>query len=198
MWAVEYSHTRALVAEVAAVDVGKGLEVTSLWRLLPADYAWQPNRTLSGWADIYRGLQRRAALDCRTIHDSVEGEADTGWLRFALSPNPVGRIVTRIASPNFERFDQHRCYGETRISLTQTLIAVKAYAEAQGSLPPTLEALVPELLERVPEDRFDGAPIRYSRDRRVVYSIGDDFADAGGGEEQDPSNRAEPALSLAF
>jgi len=63
-----------------------------------------------------------------------------------------------------------RCHVENKFSLLQVLIALKAHDDEKASLPAALEDLVPQYLERIPEDRFDGAPLRYSRERAVVYS----------------------------
>lgn len=199
MWAVEYANTRSIIE---AADVpGQIADVrasNSLWRLLPADYAWQRNRTLAGWADIYRGLQKGAGLDCRSAEASSKNHEELGWVRLVTSRNPLGNILTEIARPNFESFELKRCYAETRISMTQALVAVKAHADENGSLPETLSALVPEYLDHVPEDRFDGVPLRYLPERRTLYSVGEDFADRGGSQGSDPGNRVEPTLSLAF
>ena len=91
-----------------------------------------------------------------------------------------------------------RCHAETKLSLVQALIAAKAYWDAEGSLPARLGDLVPEYLDRFPHDRFEGALLRYSRERQVVYSAGDDFTDSDGGDEFDLGNAAEPAVSLSF
>jgi hypothetical protein len=47
-------------------------------------------------------------------------------------------------------------------------------------------------------EESDGAPLRYSRERQVVYSVGEDFTDSGGGCDFDLHNAAEPALRIAF
>ncbi len=49
-----------------------------------------------------------------------------------------------------------------------------------GRLPETLGELVPEYLDDVPRDDFDGEPLRYDRDKKVVYSVGEDLTDDGG------------------
>ena len=43
-----------------------------------------------------------------------------------------------------------------------------------------LEALVPDYLPAVPRDPFDGAPFRYSAERRLLNSIGENLVDDGG------------------
>ena len=44
---------------------------------------------------------------------------------------------------------------------------------------------MPEYIEAVPLDDFDGQPMRYSKPKRVIYSVGEDLQDDGGDEEKD-------------
>ncbi len=62
-------------------------------------------------------------------------------------------------------------------------LAVERYRLAHGDgLPPSLDALVPEFLDRVPTDIFADSPLRYRRLDLgyVIYSIGPDQKDDGG------------------
>ncbi|MEM7388018.1 MAG: hypothetical protein AAF514_24040, partial [Verrucomicrobiota bacterium] len=68
--------------------------------------------------------------------------------------------------------------AETRL---QWLAAAIRLCEVEvGRLPETVEALVPDHISRVPLDPFDGRPLRYHPEQRLVYSIGIDLADDGG------------------
>ena len=66
------------------------------------------------------------------------------------------------------------------MSVTQTLIAIKAFKMKTGRLPKTLDELVPENLAAVPLDDFDGKPLRYSPEKKILYSVGKDLKDVGG------------------
>jgi hypothetical protein len=61
-------------------------------------------------------------------------------------------------------------------------VAAERYRRAHGTWPESLEALVPEYLERVPADPYDGQPLRYRRlaDGVVIYAVGPDGVDNGG------------------
>ena len=83
-------------------------------------------------------------------------------------------------------------------SLLQVLIAAKAHQDVHGTLPESLEAMVPDFLPRVPRDAHAGGPLGYSREARAVWSAGEDFVPASAHPEPDPRNAAEPAISLAF
>ena len=82
--------------------------------------------------------------------------------------------------------------------LVQLALALRAYTQANGGLPESLDALVPGYLEAIPLDRFDGAPLRYSKAKAVVYSIGDDLVDSGGFEPPAQGEHSEPTISVAF
>jgi hypothetical protein len=62
-------------------------------------------------------------------------------------------------------------------------LAAERYRRAHGNWPASIQALVDEgLLQGVPTDPYDGAPLRYRvrDDRVVIYSIGHDLQDNGG------------------
>jgi hypothetical protein len=79
-------------------------------------------------------------------------------------------------------------------------LAVESYRRTRGVYPPTLDALVPALLPAVPQDRFDGTPLKYRLTsegpsaRPLIYSIGVDRTDDGGRGPKDP--RIAPNLYL--
>jgi tRNA A-37 threonylcarbamoyl transferase component Bud32 len=60
--------------------------------------------------------------------------------------------------------------------------AVERYRRAHGDWPADLRALVPAYLKAVPNDPYDGAPLRYRRVSHgvAVYSLGPDRADNQG------------------
>jgi hypothetical protein len=111
----------------------------------------------------------------------------------------MGRLVlAEVRSRDFDRIQQKRCQFETQVSLVEALLAAKAYADVHGELPERLDQLVPLYLDAVPLDRYDGEPLRYARDRRAVYSVGEDLTDAGGSVAPSLLDPLEPGLSLAF
>ena len=67
---------------------------------------------------------------------------------------------------------------------------------ATSHLPATLEALVPDYLPAVPRDPFDGQPFRYSAEKRIVYSVGENLTDDGGDEGRERGRRR--AKDLVF
>ena len=71
-----------------------------------------------------------------------------------------------------------------QVRTARTALAVERYRLAHGTLPGGLADLVPDYLDGVPEDPFDGRPLRYKKLEKgyVVYSVGEDGKDDGGAE----------------
>ncbi len=73
--------------------------------------------------------------------------------------------------------------AETDRSLTLCAIGLKRYSLRHGSLPASLEALIPEFLPSVPVDYMDGKPVKYrlnSDGSFTLYAVGEDGKDDGG------------------
>ena len=92
-----------------------------------------------------------------------------------------------------ESADRH----ETSWAAARAILAVLAHRAEKGALPESLQALVPEYLEAVPIDPFDGKELRYSAAKQMVYSVGADGVDAGGSMEgladvTEPTLRFDP------
>jgi hypothetical protein len=79
------------------------------------------------------------------------------------------------------------------LRLVRTALALERHRLATGKLPPDLESLVPQYLERTPLDPFDGQAIRYRPTTRgyILYSVNKDGQD-NGGQEQNDNNRGAP------
>ncbi len=67
-------------------------------------------------------------------------------------------------------------------------------AEADGIAVNSLDALVPEYLDRVPTDPCDGKPLRCIPEKRLIYSIGIDLKDDEGLSGLDPDQEDPTAM----
>ena len=76
------------------------------------------------------------------------------------------------------------------------MLALKCYAIEYGELPASLDQLVPEYLDEIPADPFDGRPMRYSKEKKIVYSVGRDLIDSGGDTESDYRYSNEPTFLI--
>jgi hypothetical protein len=89
-----------------------------------------------------------------------------------------------------QKYAQLRCAGAA--------LAAERYRREKGRWPETLATLVPDYLDDVPIDPFDGQPLRLARpdDGLVVYSVGPDGHDDGG--TLDWRNPKRPGTDLGF
>lgn len=94
----------------------------------------------------------------------------------APGSNPVFRTLKRTAT------SEAGCIASIRVA--RAAVAVEQYRLAKGGLPNNLSELVPEYLTEIPEDPFDGEPLRYRQTPGgyTVYSIGQDRQDDDGKE----------------
>lgn len=80
-------------------------------------------------------------------------------------------------------------------------LAAQEFRQESGRWPADLEELVPQYLDAIPIDSFDGAPLRYRIDEAIgaplIYSVGVNQIDDGGSSEFDPDPDA-PAEELDF
>lgn len=114
--------------------------------------------------------------------------------------NSLGREMVETMTPVVSGIIETKCREKFQREALACLVALRAYQKAKGYLPTSLEELVPEYLSQVPIDPFDGEPLRYSREKRIIYCVGKDLKDSGGsiGEKGHWSTWKDPALSLGF
>ena len=107
-------------------------------------------------------------------------ESRPGLASMAFSGNPIGQIMYYMLIPAEAASLEKKSRGAAELAATRTTLALRAYEIAHGQLPTDLAALVPEFLDEVPSDDFDGKPLRYSADKKIVYSVGKNLKDDGG------------------
>jgi hypothetical protein len=127
-------------------------------------------------ADVTTVQQRSDRAKSQTIYSNWE-RSQPGWHE---------RIAAAVAMPSGKFLELNidaRQYRE----LVAAALAVRLYRlDHNDQFPPTLDALVPAYLPAVPIDRWDGKPIRYSPDKKRLWSVGRDRDDDGGKSDTDP------------
>ncbi len=84
-------------------------------------------------------------------------------------------FLARIAVPNFTRAWQTLARNQSLANEGQIVCALERYRIAHGDYPESLDALVPQFIEKTPPDIIGGQPLKYRRtDDRIflLYSIG--------------------------
>lgn len=160
---------------------------------------FKPNQTKRLFAESQRELILKvqglpAGRACLRPEDNLP-EPWPAWYSWR---NRLGLYVLQTL-----RYVPKRCLSrvaEADLSLTatRTLFALKCYREMHGRLPASLRDLVPGYLKEVPLDPFDGNPLRYSQERRFLYSVGDDLQDQGGFRTEDEADAEEDSSEPTF
>lgn len=100
---------------------------------------------------------------------------------------PIGRnhyIILSMLMPAVGNASIKEAKGLAQVRTAQAALAVERFRLAHAKLPENLNELVPQFLPAVPDDPFDGQPLRYHRLQKgyVIYSVGSDGEDNGGRE----------------
>jgi len=174
-----------------------GHVATAFGDLLPRDYVYQPHRSEALSADFYRSLQRSAGRTYLELSfESFDTNSPAFLLRVLVGPNAVGLALWHFGASNLQRFVARK-YGENvRAVATTSILALLAYEHEHSALPERLEELVPGELQRLPIDDFDGAPLRYSRERRRLWSVGTDLRDEGGSDKGVTPDMKQPTFFI--
>jgi len=141
----------------------------------------KPNQTKRLCAESLRTFVEACAKPyaaCPTLHSTQENR--DRLLRTLAPRNTLGRTLYGILVPAVLGVLEHKCGAHTDMAATQALMALKPFKMKTGRLPKTLDELVLEYLAAVPLDDFDGKPLRYSPEKKILYSVGKDLKDVGG------------------
>ena len=84
-------------------------------------------------------------------------------------------LISSIAIPNYSRALQTFAFNQTKVNEAQIVCALERYRLVRGNYPDTLDALVPQFIEKIPQDIIGGEPLHYRRTndgKFLLYSIG--------------------------
>lgn len=149
-----------------------------------------PNRCKKFYADLYSIYIEQedhcfSEIDWGGLQDEIDlmesQLALKGLARFRV-PNALGLTDCLSAAKHNLFIKKYQRKAEMKI--TAIIIALHCYKLQYGSFPPDLDSLVPEFLDTVPPDPFDGQPMRYNAEKGLVYSVGEDLKDSGGSAAQ--------------
>ncbi len=127
--------------------------------------------------EILRAQKTRARLPYPEVRTQA---ADRGWLRSVTSQR--GLVTQRLSPTLAEFYPRAAASVRTHYRLAAVALAAAAYRSAKGSLPEKAEDLVPEWIDDLPEDPYDGRQIKLALfdGRLLIYSSGPDGVDHEG------------------
>ena len=153
-------------------------------------YHLKPNRIKALSAPYYRALIEQVSktnAEAKPRLQRLDDDLDKGvaglWLPVCVvAPNGLGDIVLKALIPIHSSVNKLKCDENVAVAATRLVLAIRAFEATSGRLPDALDDLVPAFIDAVPADDFDGKPMRWSKEKRIVYSVGPDLVDDGGRE----------------
>ena len=162
------------------------------WRFLWSRFVYKPNETKRMLSESLRVEVQNATKVYMQIHHPAlrfgppEGESSWWYVAKVYAPgNGIGRLLSGLPAIALVPQIEGACIDRVPTRATSALVALKACKAKTGRLPQSLAELVPEYLGAVPVDDMDGKPLRYSPEKKVLYSVGKDLADDGGSKKKD-------------
>ncbi|PXA05622.1 hypothetical protein DDZ13_01750 [Coraliomargarita sinensis] len=179
------SEVGAVAYQIPFMDAPSKAELLLQRTLLYVGF--RKTRTLNEMFQLYselvrqfdRPLSQRNFEYANAVGENGEGK---GWGSY-INRNPIGGIIRSTLTRSMTLVLNKISMAEVSASATRLSMALQAYYMEHESLPDRLDELVPEYLPMIPRDPYDGQPMRYSKERKIVYSVGDDFVDHGGSEK---------------
>jgi hypothetical protein len=110
--------------------------------------------------------------------DKADKEVQAAFRHFS----PYTFLAT-TALPNVVRAWRVLARNQTMANEALVVCALERYRLAHGQYPETLDALVPQFVEKLPHDIIDGQPLKYRRTgdgQFLLYSVGWNEKDDGG------------------
>jgi hypothetical protein len=145
-------------------------------------YVFKPNETKAAFAD----LCRKNIANIPRIYADVDlsGVEDFGNERnrffYIVKPNAVGKLMYNLIVANFRSVIEKKCRLESKVAGVRLVVALRIYKKKNGCLPDSLSVLVPDYIDEIPRDPYDGKPFRYDKAGGIVYAVGGDLKDSGG------------------
>ena len=171
-------------------------------RTLKSRLIYKPNETKKALVDYHRWLIENADRPyAELLFERTDDLGDKNPVLLTLSGNGFGKILLSVLLLPQQTYCGFTCYARSELSALRVLIALKCHKLQRGELPASLHELVPEYFETIPMDYFDGGPIKYNRDKKLVYCVGRDLEDTGGALEPDGKRRMnapDPSWQIEF
>ncbi len=166
---------------------------------IKSNYYFQPNKTKSLIAENTRANISNVSISCNNIKTvEITKQTSEDPEKLYVGENAVGKILHDISAIDLTSRIIKKCQEDVLIGATQVLIAIKAYKNNTGNYPDSLTDLVPSYLSSVPRDPFDEQILKYSAEKKIVYSIGEDMQDSGGSTGDDWRKMPDITFKINF
>ncbi len=165
-------------------------------------YYFKINTSKKLIVDTYRDILEEVGKPCSSARHFYE-ELSKSLNEFRSGPqmnqeNGIGIYIFYSSMPAID-WTTLWCRGSIMVyNVTQLTLAVKAYHIDTGIYPASLDQLVPKYIGTIPSDPFDGKPLRYSKEKKIIYSVGTSTKDVGGSTGTIWQNMENPTFKIEF
>lgn len=174
-------------------------EVDKYSLLLKNSYYFRPNKTRLMFADYARAEIENIDKFCKDIKkDNIQRRSSDSLITSYITENVIGNMFYDITVIGLSGINAKKCNDDSLVSVTKALIAIRAYRNDNGDYPDSLDNLVPRYLESLPLDYFDGQPLKYSKEKKIIYFIGKNLADNGGSTGEDWKEMEDPTFKISY
>lgn len=142
-------------------------------------YYFAPNKTKLLYANAIKSQLNLVDTPCPQM-EPLEAAREPFGPDIFIKDNALGFILFNIGQASFESAIHTKCTESINFNGTRLLIALRAYQIEHSSLPDSLEKLVPDYISSIPQDAYDNKPLKYSLEKKLIYSVGKDRKDDGG------------------
>jgi hypothetical protein len=158
--------------------IGRAVEGVSLEQLVRIRHEFTPDQIKTVIAALQRDLDEREPPETVVARDKAISQRAYGWgshLDYVLERYGLGSDIY----PAFLLVTRERPH---LLRLFQTDLAIRLYQQQRGTLPSSLDQLVPDFIRAIPIDLHSGKPLVYRRlaSDFLLYSLGQDGVDNGG------------------
>ena len=157
---------------------------TSTFGHLEFQLFFNPKSTKKLFAEIFR-IAVKNSYKLYAEKESLEPLIQKWNRAYRFTANSQGKKFAVHNTMSMLRVDWQMNNSRLLCRLMPVLVALRCYKLDNGDLPDMLEQLVPDYIKTVPLDPFDEKPIRYSKEKKMLYSVGADLVDSGGASEEE-------------
>jgi hypothetical protein len=158
---------------------GTNRMVTTSLRWTPAAYFYQNELSFARTYDqIFSSLDLTNRIVSPEAFNRLKADLAAQQKRASIYSFQALAAASAVAA-SVKKF----AFVQTQLDLARTACALERYRLAHNSYPESLDALVPQFIEKLPHDIINGQPLHYHRSedgKFVLYSVGWNGTDDGG------------------
>ncbi len=163
-------------------------------------FYYHPNQTWRYKVEQMTDGVRNSEADCTIVDVNPPRTFPVQYpnATWIFKPNAIGKILASLGEVSLGGLSTKRCNESVAISATEATLGSRAFTAENGRLPASWSDIVPKYLDAVPKDPYNGQPLAYSADQKLVYSVGPDRKDLGGSPVSvDWQHSSNPSFALS-